>query len=291
VPTFTTPEPVAVTLEVSSGRVTIAASDRADTVVQISPADQASSSDVKAAEHVQVDYSGGRLLIKEPEQRGLGKFIGKGGAIDVAIDIPTGSSLQADVADAEIHAAGLLGECQLNTAAGPVRLDRTGTLHAATASGSLTIEQVTGYANVDGSSGKVRIREIDGSAVIKSANGDIWVGSATNDLNLSTANGNIFVDRADASVAAKTSNGSIRAGQVTRGQVELMTAAGELEIGVAQGSAAWIDAQSKTGAVHNSLAVHDSPDQFANTVKVHARTWSGDIMIRRSPDHSSSSTE
>ncbi len=284
-PTFATLEPIKVTLGVSSGQALIVASDRADTVVRIAPGNPSSAPDVNAADQTLVEFSEGRLLVTAPEPSLLNSSVGKvwkDGSIDVRIDVPTGSSLEVNTVKAEIRADGLLGDCELNTVAGPIHLGRTGTLHAETADGSVTIEHVTGYAKINAVTGKVRIGEIDGSAVISSVNGDIWLGGATDDLDLGTVNGSIVVDRADANVKATTANGSIRAGQLKRGQVELMTAAGDVEVGVRDGSAAWIDAHSKIGSVRNFLAAQANPDKFLDTVQVRARTRSGDIVIRRS---------
>ncbi|WJY37086.1 DUF4097 family beta strand repeat-containing protein [Streptomyces sp. P9-2B-2] len=290
-PTFATPDPITVVLDVTSGQARIVASDRANTTVQINPGNKARTSHARAAEQFHVDYSDGRLVVKAPESSGLKSIIGTEGSVDVTIELPTGSSLQATTADAEIRAEGLLGECHVQTATGHVQLDRTGTLHAETADGLLTVEHVTGHAAVNVASGNVRIREIDGTAAIDSANGDIWVGEATQDLDVSTADGNITVDRAGANITAHTSNGSIRLGEVTRGQAELLTATGQLEVGIREGSVGWIDVRSKTGTVRNSLASQDDPGKFDEKVKVHGRTRSGDIIISRAPQHSRSSHE
>nr|WP_206742970.1 DUF4097 family beta strand repeat-containing protein [Streptomyces natalensis] len=269
----------------------IVASDRADTAVQINPGNKASASDAKVAEQTQVDFSGGRLVVIAPEPSGLKSIIGTESSVDVTIELPAGSSLEATTAKAEIRAEGSLGECRVHTASGHVRLDRTGALHADSADGPLTVEHVSGHATVSVASGRVRIGEIDGTAAIDSGNGDIWVGYATQDLEIGTANGDIAVDRADANVTAQTSGGSIRIGEVARGRAELMTAEGQLDVGIREGSAAWIDARSRTGSVRNSLAQQDGPEQFAEKVKVRAHTRSGDVVIRRAPQRSPSAHE
>ena len=68
-PTFQTPEPISVTLELGVGQVRIAASDRADTVVEVRPSDEADQSDVKAAQQVRVEYAGGMLRVTGPKVR------------------------------------------------------------------------------------------------------------------------------------------------------------------------------------------------------------------------------
>lgn len=56
------------------------------------------------------------------------------------------------------------------------------------------------------------------------------------------------------------------------------TASGRVEIGVHDGVAAYLDLDTKFGAVRNDL--DDKPD--ARTVEVHARTSFGDVVVRRS---------
>ena len=81
---------------------------------------------------------------------------------------------------------------------------------------------------------------------------------------------------------AKTANGNIRIGEVVNGAIVIETAAGELEVGIREGTAAWLDVSSKYGRVRNSLDQTDSPEQSQATVEVRARTSYGDITIHRS---------
>ena len=143
------------------------------------------------------------------------------------------------------------------------------------------MDRATGHAEVTTGSGDVRLRELDGSAVIKNSNGDTWIGAAGGDLRVNAANGDIAVDLAHASVGAKSANGDVRLGEVVRGSVVLETKMGDLEVGVREGTAAWLDVNSRFGHVHNSLDAADAPEPSAETVEVRARTSVGEIVIRR----------
>ena len=57
----------------------------------------------------------------------------------------------------------------------------------------------------------------------------------------------------------------------------------DVEVGISDGTAAYIDVNSKRGAVRNSVASPspESPDASGATVMVHARTRHGDIIIQR----------
>jgi DUF4097 and DUF4098 domain-containing protein YvlB len=127
----------------------------------------------------------------------------------------------------------------------------------------------------------VRLRELDSSAVIKNSNGDTWVGVAGGDLRLNAANGSIAVDLAQASVGAKSANGDVRLGEVVRGSVVLETKIGDLEVGIREGTAAWLDVNSRFGHVRNGLDAADGPEASAETVEVRARTSVGEVVVRR----------
>ncbi len=118
--------------------------------------------------------------------------------------------------------------------------------------------------------------------VVKNSNGDTTIAAATGAVRVRSANGDISVDRAGAGVDAKTSNGSIRLGEVARGSVELATAMGDLEIGIAEGTAARLDVNTKFGQVHNLLESTAGPEASDETVEVSAHTSFGAITIRRS---------
>jgi DUF4097 and DUF4098 domain-containing protein YvlB len=147
--------------------------------------------------------------------------------------------------------------------------------------GNIAVDRALGDADVTTGSGDVRIGQIEGAAVIKNSNGDTVVGEVTGDLRVKSANGRISIDRAHASVIAKTANGNVRIGEVVRGAIVLETAAGELEVGIREGTAAWLDVSSHYGRVRNSLDEAGSPEKSDATVEVRARTSYGDINIRR----------
>jgi DUF4097 and DUF4098 domain-containing protein YvlB len=275
--TFETTQPISVTISLAVGDVWIIATDRSDTVVGVSPSDKSNESDQKAAELTRVEYSHGTLLVKAPKRP---FSFGKGGSIDVAIELPAGSQVQGDSGVADFRCVGRLGECRFATGTGNIRLEHTGQLSVNTGTGSIAVDRVVGRTEVTGAS-DIRIGEVEGSAVIKNLNGDTWVGEITGDLRCKAANGNITVDRAHSTIVAKTANGDVRFGDIARGSVVLETAFGELEVGIREGTSALLDVRSKFGSVLNSLAASDVPGPSDQTVEVRARTSFGDIVVRR----------
>ena len=113
------------------------------------------------------------------------------------------------------------------------------------------------------------------------ASGDTWIGTVGGDLRVKSANGNIAVDAARASVGAKSAYGDVRLGAVGQGSVVLETHVGDVEVGIPEGTAAWLNASSAVGRVHNAIEAADAPDPSAETVEVRARTSVGDVVIHR----------
>lgn len=278
-PTFDTPRPISVTLDLVVGGARIIASDRTDTVVEIHPHNPSSEMDVRDAEQTRVEYADGRLLIRAPKRFTL---LGKGSSVDVTVQVPAGSDVHSTAAMGDVHATGRLGACTLKRSMGDIRLDETSTVHLTTPMGDITADRVSGTADITTGSGAVRVRQIDGAAVIKNSNGDTWIGEANGGLRVNAGNGDISVDRASAAVEARTAHGGIRIREVIRDSVTLETAVGSVEVGVREGSAAWLDVSSGFGRVSTSLEAADGPQTSVETVEVRARTSYGDITVHRS---------
>jgi DUF4097 and DUF4098 domain-containing protein YvlB len=282
-PTFDTPQPISVAVELGVGAIRVVASDRADTLVEVRPSDSAKESDVTAAAQTRVEYAAGRLVIKAPKGWRRHSFWGGGESIDVQIALPAGSQLRAETGVATLRCTGRLGECRYHTGVGDIHVEQAGPVQLKTGIGDITADRVLDHAEVTTGSGAVQLGSIDGAAVIKNSNGDTWIGEVAGDLRVNGANGTISVDHAHATVAAKTANGDVRLGEVARGAVLAETGFGKLEVGVRDGVAAWLDLGTGFGSVHNSLDAVQPPDTGDDTVEVRARSGFGDITIRRSP--------
>lgn len=278
-PAFETPEPIAVTLEIAVGDVHITATDRADTLVEIGPSNKDDESDVKAAQQITVDHAKGTLRVTGPK-RSL-DFSRKAKSVQVSIELPSGSQVSARMQVGDVHCAGRLGECRIKTSVGHLRVEQTGQLRLETSAGNITAEDVDGNAEISTGSGKVRIGGILGSAVVKNSNGETVIDAVSGDVKVRAANGDIRVDRAGADVDAKTSNGGVRVGEVSRGAVVLESAMGDLEIGIAEGTAAHLAVKTGFGNVRNLLEHTSRPEKTDETAEVRAHTGYGDITIRR----------
>ena len=279
-PTFDTPEPIAATIDVGVGHLRISAGDRTDTVVEVRPTNPDDDGDVQAAAQTRVDYAGGQLSVKGPKSK-LRSLFGRTPSIDVTVELPSDSRVDAK-AWSDISSEGRLGESAFTSAAGSIRLGETGRLKLRTAAGDVSVARALGPADVTTSAGRIWIGGVDGPAVVKTSNGDITLGEVTGDARLATASGDITVERALATIDAKTAFGNVRVGEVVRGTVVLATGFGEVDLGIRNGTAAWLDVRSQSGNVRSDLDAADGPEPTDEQVKVRARTGFGDIVIRRS---------
>jgi hypothetical protein len=281
-PTFDTPRPIIVNLELGVGDVRITAGDRTDTTVDVRPTDPTKQSDVDAAEQTRVEYSDGRLLIKAPKSWRRYTIHGGGESIDVQIEVPAGSQVRGDAGIAALHATGRLGECEYKTGVGDIEVEQGGPLHLSSGVGDIAVQRVSGHAEISTGSGSVRLATVDGTASVKGANGDTWIGTISGDLRVGSANGSILVDHSNDKVEVKTANGDVRLGDIGGGSIVARTALGKVDLGIRQGVTAWLDLNTTFGKVHNNLDATDRPVDGATSADVHARSSFGDITVRRS---------
>jgi DUF4097 and DUF4098 domain-containing protein YvlB len=280
-PSFDTPRPITATVEVIVGDVRISAEDRGETLVEVRPSDPDSEADIRATEQTRVEFAAGHLLVKTPKPRRTLGLFGKTGSVDVVIAMPTGSEVHGDAAVAAFHGAGEFGACRIRTATGDVHLDRTGPLEITTASGAIVASSVAGDAQITTATGAIRVGVIAGGAVVKNSNGESRLGTVGGDLRVRTSNGDILVGDARGGVDAATAIGSIRLGAVHRGGVSIRTATGELEVGIAAGTAAYLDLNTQFGKVFNDLDNAGAPGPGEQHVEVRATASFGNIIVRR----------
>ncbi|HWB88779.1 MAG TPA: DUF4097 family beta strand repeat-containing protein [Acidimicrobiia bacterium] len=284
---FQTPRPIMLSIELGQGLVHVIAADRTDTVVAVNPTDRDRAQDDETAQKTLVDLTGGTLSIRAPRPPGIRGYLGmaKGGSVDVTVELPAGSSLRAEVGYGELRCDGRLDDVEIRSGAGGVRLDQTAALRVRCGAGPVSVEAVLGVAEIV-SAGDMTIGAVAGKADIKNLNGKTWIGSVGGDVTVRSANGDVTIEDAGRNVSVKTANGNVRLGQVARGAVSVETASGGLEIGIREGTAAWIDASTHFGRVDNTLPPSQSPDRGTDIVEVSARTAFGDVLITRSPTSS-----
>lgn len=250
-------DPIDVSVDLASGRVTLAAGPVSATTVDIAPS-RFSRNAEKLIDEVRVAFDHGRLEVAGPRRAGL--FRGHA-AFDVTITLPEGSRCMARTASADITCDGELAE-----------------LDAHAASGDITAARVTGHLQAETSSGDVRLDET-GPAEIRTASGDVRLTWARDDVTVRTASGDVNIANAAADVAGMTASGDFRIASVARGSTEVSTASGDVVIGVNPGVGVYLDLSSATGSVTSQLDETGPSEDVA--LGVRCRTASGDIRIVR----------
>jgi len=173
---FTTPSPVTAVFDIPAGRVQVIAADRADTAVEVRPADAGSRRDAKAAEQVTVEYADGTLRVAAPAGN---RVLGNSGAVEVTVQLPAGSAVEANAASGEFRTVGRLGAVAFAGQQAAVKIDEAATAHLTVLAGSVSVGR------------------LGGDSEIRTGKGEIQVGEAAGRmLTLGTEDGNIEVTAA-----------------------------------------------------------------------------------------------
>ncbi|MEU1889645.1 DUF4097 family beta strand repeat-containing protein [Streptomyces pristinaespiralis] len=174
---FDTPAPVSAVIDIPAGRVQFIAADRTDTTVEVLPADTAKSRDVKAAEQATVAYADGVLRIVAPAARK--QYLGPSGSIEVTVQLPAGSRIEAKAAAAEFRGVGRFGAVALDGAHGDIKLDEAASVRLTAHAGDVTIGRLGGPADISTQKGHIRINEAaHGTLTLRTEYGDISVDAA-----------------------------------------------------------------------------------------------------------------
>lgn len=278
-PTYNTPNPIDLAINLQVGAIDVFASDRADTVVTVSASNPAKAVDRRGAAETRVDFDGERVTIAGPRPRM--SWFGPTESVDVKVELPTGSRLTAEIAAGNLRTVGRLGATRVKSSTGPVDVDTTGDLWLRVSHGNATLGTAEGGIDITADHGQIRVGTVTGDAILKASHGTILVGESGGDLDAKLSYGDLEITRALASVAAKTAYGSIQLREVSSGSIQVESGYGQVTIGVRPGVAAWLDLSSKDGHVRNELDGDRAPDPSEQTVAVRARTQYGDIGIRR----------
>ncbi|MFI1863632.1 DUF4097 family beta strand repeat-containing protein [Streptomyces jumonjinensis] len=190
---FDTPAPVTAALDIPAGHIRFIAADRADTTVEVLPANASKSRDVKAAEQTTVDYGDGVLRIETPAAKN--QILGASGAIEVTVQLPVGSRVEAKAASAELRGVGRLGDIVFEGAQGSVKLDETASARLALLAGDISVGRLNGPAEISTQKGDISIAEaVRGTVTLRTEAGEISVGAARGvsaSLDAGTAHGRI----------------------------------------------------------------------------------------------------
>lgn len=190
---FATTAPIAAVLDIPAGSIRFIAADRNDATVEVLPADASKSRDVKAAERITVEYADGVLTVGAAPADN--RVLGNSGSVEVTIQLPAGSRVEAKTASAEIRGVGRLGDVTIEGAQGTVKLDETAGARLSLQAGDITVGRLGGPAEISVAKGDLTITEaLRGVLELNTQAGDITIGAARGvsaTLDASTAYGRI----------------------------------------------------------------------------------------------------
>ncbi|MEP6481755.1 MAG: DUF4097 family beta strand repeat-containing protein [Rhodoglobus sp.] len=281
-PTYSTPTPIDLAINLQVGRLDVIASDRADTVVTVEPTSPTRAVDRRGAEQTKFEFDTQRLVVTGPRPRL--SWIGPTESVDITVELPTGSRLTAEVAAGVVRTVGRLGATRIKASTGQVDVEATDDLWLRAGHGSATVGTADGNIEITADHGQIRVGRVTGDASLKASHGGIQIGESGGDVEAKLSYGDLEITRALASVSAKTAYGTIRLGEVSSGSIQVETAFGQVSIGVRAGVPAWLDVSSREGRVRNALTADAAPAAAEQTVAVRARTQYGDIDITRTEE-------
>ncbi|MFD9464560.1 DUF4097 family beta strand repeat-containing protein [Streptomyces sp. NPDC060027] len=190
---FDTPAPVNAVLDIPAGRIRFIAADRDDTTVEVLPADAAKGRDVKAAQQITVAYEDGVLRVEAAPAKS--RVLGDSGSVEVTVQLPAGSRVEARAALAELRGVGRLGDVVFEGAQGSVKLDETAGARLTLRSGDVSVGRLCGSAQISTQQGDLHIAEaVQGAVTLRTGAGEISVGTARGvsaSLDAGTAYGRI----------------------------------------------------------------------------------------------------
>jgi DUF4097 and DUF4098 domain-containing protein YvlB len=218
---FDTPAAISAVLDIPAGRVRLIAADRADTTVEVLPANTSNSRDVKAAEQTEVAYGDDGVLRIEASPA-KNRILGHSGSVEVTVQLPAGSRIEAKAASAEFRGVGRLGDVTFEGAQGSVKLDETANARLTLLAGDVSVGRLGGDAEISTQKGGIHIAEaVRGTVELRTEAGEISVGAARGvsaSLDAGTTYGRIDnalknTDGADAAltIRATTAYGDITA--------------------------------------------------------------------------------
>lgn len=275
--TFSTPTPVTLRVELWQGEVVVHARDTATTTVELEPL-HGDSSTQDLIDGARVEHSGEEILVLLPKAR-TGFFRGRG-EVRATITVPAWSAARIETGSADVSTDGKLGETNISSGSGDVRIEHAVTAHVRTGSGDIDIDVVEGFCDVKGGSADIEIQRVDGDCSVLSGSGDLSLGRVEGQLKLKTGSGDVVVKEGGDGIDALAGSGDVLVRRVDHGRVQAKTGSGDISVGVARGTAAYLDVNTVTGDVTCSLDAADAPSDDDASVEVLITSGTGDVVLQ-----------
>jgi hypothetical protein len=122
-----------------------------------------------------------------------------------------------------------------------------------------------------------------GAVNVNVASGDIELERIAS-ARVNSASGDVRIEQSSGPVKVNTASGDLQLRSIAEGEVDVHSASGDVEVGIAKGSRLFVDAQSLSGETSSELELEAGTPVEADEgplVELRAQTMSGDIAVRR----------
>jgi DUF4097 and DUF4098 domain-containing protein YvlB len=276
---FNTPGPIDLRVELWQGQVNVVADDSDTTTVELTPL-RGDSAARESIDNARVEQRGNEVVVLMPKAKG-GLFRGRA-EVQADITVPSGSNVRIETGSADIETEGVLGNVRASSGSGDVSIEVGGDVDVRTGSGDIKVTTVHGSCTVKCGSADVRVETVHGDADVASGSGDVMIDTVAGSLKVKTGSGDILLQQAGHTVEALAGSGDLLLKRIEHGKVAVKTGSGDVSIGVADGTAAYLDILTVTGDVRSDLDASEGPADGDLTVDINVKSGSGDVVLQRS---------
>jgi len=274
---FATPAPIELRIRNGSGRVDVTTEANLTTsLVNLTGLDEAG---VRAAESATVTHHGNVIHVEIPERP---HRLGRSPQVLVTAHVPSDSTADVTVGSADVTIGDGCRAIRVTAGSGDLRIGRVdGDADIRSGSGDISISHVGAMLRVSTGSGDVDLGRGGAHTSITTGSGVVRIGQAGASTITKTGSGDVAISALDGQLDAKSGSGDTRVDVASQGSIRVRTASGDVAVGVAAGTAAWLDLSSISGHIDQQLAARHLPGEHQPRLAITVSTVSGDIAIRR----------
>jgi DUF4097 and DUF4098 domain-containing protein YvlB len=277
--TFATPGPTNLRVEHWQGRVLIRAEETDTTTVELIPVrrDEPAAQDI--IDRTIIEQRRDEVVVLMPKVKST--LFGRKGEVEARIVVPLSSNIDVKLGSADLEATGSLGQAKLASGSGDVSLEEVTNLDVKTGSGDVRVGTVSGTVSSKAGSADMTIGTIGKDFDFLTGSGDIEVEQIEGRLRGKAGSGDIEVTRAGVDVDIILGSGDLEIARMEHGKLQAKTGSGDVVVGVANGTAAYLDIMTGSGETRSSLNSTDAPGDGDKTLELNIRTGSGDVVLQR----------
>lgn len=158
-----------------------------------------------------------------------------------------------------------------------------GAVQIQTSNGAVLVDGVSARVSAQTSNGAVRVLDAGGDVAVQTSNGPVEVRGANGSVTARTSNGAVTVENASGIGDLETSNGRMTAEvRSTRGDVALRTSNGNVDLTLAAGLNAEIDAETSSGRISLPDGLLQVEERSDTRLRARAGTGGDTITVRTS---------